>query len=336
MSEQLIDITQLPGLQINQDRRLLLEAEQDREGMRIEQCRAFIEGYNLPVNPFSIISAESALQIASRVSDATLKQYLLAGGKGYSIQPLNVALVLRQRSDELLNGTVVAESILVEELVHSASYLNNLVLFNSSTRSYRLPARGFMERIEETNEFEGVGLEEGYAAMIAGKYTETTPDVNRQASIDELYPGADNLDTVPFIHLHNGKVRLNYPIPMPIKYANFVRFGDKLKANFRVNSFAAYAVELLCQFNPGLEHTMHAARRSAEGMTSLKEHLAAIHPILTGIMNSTGYDYNHFVAALDFVIKNVTKGKPALLQRYPASMDQLWDKANSVASLARQ
>ncbi len=295
------------------------------EGINTQRVEEFIKKEGLEVKPYIVVEKEDL----SRVRDICGSTNLLRGAleRGYQgiyLAEIDLALVVRERDYEKMNGVIFTERRLIHELSHASSKFQTLVMsetMNDSgiTQSFYTSRVGFCMPQNKTPW--GVMFEEGWAEMCATDYfvqhaTEDDKDRLRKAL------GFGRLDLEDTIPMRPSSSEENRVLPVPIKYI-YLRPDGMPTSSLPV--FAACAIEILCEKNQALSNLLIEARASTDGLRKVAREVGRMAPELYKFLQTSNYSEQDFFERLGVVINKVGGGIENVIKAKGTLKDK-WDK----------
>lgn len=280
-------------------RHRLLEAfpKEANKGLNLERVEKFILDEGLTLGSYVVVNYEDLPKL--RKIDGGLNiinDFGYPRFHGRYFPEFDLVIVVRSKRFEKSNGSVRTESILVHELAHASCRRDAFVTGSGKGIGNRL---GFC--ILDNSIDWGWFIEEGWAEMIEGKYTEKfSQDQDRREIMRIL--GLPNLkiDDVLAHPYKRGKL-----LPLPLKYISSGYTNGNFYVGMSETSWAAYGLELLIKKNPRILPLLYEARKNIAGLRALAGEFNAIYPGLYSLLQKSDYNEVDFKTKLEFIINHV-------------------------------
>ncbi|TRZ53580.1 hypothetical protein D4R99_00595 [bacterium] len=252
--------------------KILENFESKTDGLDIERVKDFIKERNLSVTDFVIFEDEDIPLLQElfekinngKVRDAAV-DFLSSESGGIYLQDMNLLLVRRYRNIEPL----FEEGLLVHEMSHGSSE-HLCYVRDSETEEITHPRAGFAI---VGNEFSwGWLLEEGFADMMRGEYTEKNmlPE-NKEKILENLNEAGLSVVSGRLSLFPKG---LDYEVPLK----NVIRVTTSGISTTGDTAIASAALEMLCEKEPKLRQTLIEARSDIEKLRNVPKLINAIKP----------------------------------------------------------
>jgi len=294
--------------------------ERKTEGLDIGRVKDFMKECGLPVIDLVMIENEDIPQLSQILkkkypdSDANFSEEVL----GRYFSEMELCFIRRKRNNEKDNGAIRTESTLIHELIHGASKYASLYI--KSDEGYTNARIGFfvdnthLTRKEEnkTDQKEnkkapwGEFLEEGFASMIEGEYTQRYMPEKTREELDKNFiklgfSPKNTHDTVR-INFHAG---IGYGYSVSEKFL-FLDPTQEDGLSWSVASIAATGLEMLCEKEPKLRQVLIEARNDISKLREIPRLINAIQPGLYMKIQKCDYDAKDF-ARVQNIIKEAIK-----------------------------
>jgi hypothetical protein len=280
---------EMPEVFLEVRTKILEKFENKTDGLNIERVKKFMKENSLPILEYVLYDTEDLsrldemLEGLDELEPTTIAEYK---------STFNLIFLKRNRKYEELNESIYDEGNLIHELGHGSTQHMHYAQ-KAKTDQLKVTRTGFALRnvkLKKEKTPWGEFLEEAFAEMLSGEYTERNRSETTQKKIKEKMESLIREDD-------------DWQYDMAEKYVSIYDINERgnLTVGYSIPAVAATGLEMLCEKIPTLRQTLIEARSDVEKLREIPKLINAIKPGLYMEIQKCDYSHEEFLRVQNII-----------------------------------